>query len=81
MTQRLTVSLPDDIAAWLAGQANASAAVAAAVRRDMLDAAARRAKRQADAEAFGAWMRTSPLPDDAELTAASNEISLRGIGW
>jgi hypothetical protein len=35
MTQRLTVSLPDDVAARLSQEANASAYVTAAVRREM----------------------------------------------
>jgi hypothetical protein len=81
MTQRLTVSLPDDVAAWLASQGNASAAVASAVRREMVDESARQTKRRADARAYAEWMRTGPLPDDAELTALSNEISLRGTEW
>jgi hypothetical protein len=81
MTQRMTVSLPDDVAAWLASRGNASAAVAAAVRKEMVDAATRRAKRRADAQAYARWMRTDPLPDDAELAALSNEISMRGTEW
>lgn len=36
MTAKLSISVPDDVADWLSGQPNASAAVAAAVRAQML---------------------------------------------
>jgi hypothetical protein len=35
MTAKLSISVPDDVAAWLSEQPNASAAVAAAVRAHM----------------------------------------------
>jgi hypothetical protein len=38
MTAKLSISVPDDVADWLSGQPNASAAVAAAVRAQMLAA-------------------------------------------
>jgi hypothetical protein len=40
MTKRVTVSLPDDVAAYLDGEANASAAVADALRARMQRGAA-----------------------------------------
>jgi hypothetical protein len=38
MTAKLSISVPDDVADWLGEQPNASAAVAAAVRAQMLSA-------------------------------------------
>jgi hypothetical protein len=47
MTKRITVSLPDDVAAYLATQENSSAAVAQAVRAQMNRGAATRAMLEA----------------------------------
>ena len=51
MTVKLSISVPDDVAAYLQGQGNASAAVTAAVRRILPDA--RRDRQRAAARAYG----------------------------
>lgn len=60
MTRRVTLSLPDDAAAWLETQAggNASAYVTAVLRRDALERSA---------AAHAAWYRDHPdFAEDAE---------------
>jgi hypothetical protein len=77
MTQRLTVSLPDDVAAWLATEPNASAAVADALRARMADREIASAKRRRDAKVYADWA-AHWLDGEDELIAHSNAISLQG---
>jgi hypothetical protein len=82
MTVRLSISVPDDVAAYLQSQGNASAAVTAAVRRVLPEA--RRARQRTAAEAFGVHLRArTPQHVDADsaLIEASNDIALRGCEW
>jgi hypothetical protein len=82
MTVKLSISVPDDIAAYLQGQGNASAAVTEAVRRILPEA--RRARRREAAQAYGQYLqRRSPqqVADDTALIEASNDISLRDAQW
>ena len=82
MTVKLSISVPDDVAAYLQSQGNASAAVTAAVRRVLPDA--RRARQRAAAQAYGEYLRgrtQQQIDADAALIEASNDIALRGSEW
>jgi hypothetical protein len=82
MTVKLSISVPDDVAAYLQAQGNASAAVTAAVRQVLPDA--RRARQRAAAHAFGEYVRRSSaeqVEEDGALLESSNDIALRGSEW
>jgi predicted nucleotidyltransferase len=82
MTVKLSISVPDDVAAYLQSRGNASAAVTEAIRRVLPEA--RRARQRAAAHAFGEYLRgrTRQQSDaDAALIEVSNEIALRGSEW
>lgn len=82
MTVKLSISVPDDVAAYLREQGNASAAVTAAVRRVLPDA--RRARQRAAAQAHGEYLRrmsAEQIANDTALIESSNDISLRGSEW
>jgi hypothetical protein len=82
MTVKLSISVPDDVAAYLQSQGNASAAVTEAVRRVLPEA--RRAHQHAAAQAYGAYLRQrSPqqIRDDHPLIEDSNDIALRDAQW
>jgi hypothetical protein len=82
MTVKLSISVPDDVAAYLQSQGNASAAVTAAVRRVL--PAARRARQRAAAQAYGAHLRErapQQVETDAALIESSNDLSLHGSEW
>lgn len=82
MTVKLSISVPDDVAAYLQDQGNASAAVTAAVRRILPEA--RQARRRADAQAYGEFLRRQkeqPAQADVDLIESSNDIALRGSEW
>ena len=82
MTVKLSISVPDDVAAYLRGQGNVSAAVTSAVRRVLPEA--RRARQRAAAQALGEHLRgRTPQQTDADtaLVEASNDIALRGTEW
>jgi hypothetical protein len=82
MTVKLSISVPDDVAAYLEGQGNASAAVTAAVRRVLPDA--RRARQRAAAQAYGSYLRgrsIEQLVEDRMLIESSNDIALRDAQW
>jgi hypothetical protein len=76
MTVKLSISVPDDVAAYLQSQGNASAAVTEAVRKLLPEA--RRARQRADARGYADYLRTTgacPAVDD------DNDIALRGTRW
>ena len=82
MTVKLSISVPDDVAEYLQGQGNASAAVTDAVRRVLPDA--RRARQRAAAQAYGEYLRQRTdrqLADDHALIETSNDIALRDAEW
>jgi hypothetical protein len=82
MTVKLSISVPDDIAAYLQGQGNASAAVTEAVRRMLPEA--RRTRQRAAAQAYGEYLRrrtAQQIEDDTTLIESSNDISLRDSRW
>jgi hypothetical protein len=82
MTVKLSISVPDDVAAYLHDQGDVSAAVTEAVRRILPDA--RRARQREAAQAFGAFIRrqdAKDLEDDRTLIESSNDISLRYSRW
>lgn len=82
MTVKLSISVPDDVAAYLQGQGNASAAVTAAVRRILPEA--RRARQRTAAHAYGQYVRGRTVQQadaDAALIETSSDISLRGSEW
>ena len=77
MTVKLSISVPDDVAAYLQDQGNASAAVTDAVRRVLPET--RRARRREAAQAYGQYLQrrsTQQTADDTALIEASNDISL-----
>jgi len=81
MTVKISISVPDDVAAYLQSQANASAAVTDAVRRVLPEA--RRARQRAAAQAYGEYLRRTPrqADDDRMLIESSNDIALRDSQW
>jgi len=82
MTVKISISVPDDVAAYLQSQANASAAVTEAVRRVLPEA--RRARQRAAARAYGEYLRgrtPQQADDDTMLIESSNDIALRDSQW
>jgi hypothetical protein len=82
MTVKLSISVPDDVAAYLQGQGNASAAVTEAVRRVLPEA--RRTRQREGAQAYGEYLRrrtAQQIEDDRTLIESSNDISLRDSQW
>lgn len=82
MTIKLSISVPDDVAAYLQSQGNASAAVTEAVRRVLPEA--RRARQRAAAQAYGEHLRgrtAQQVTDDQILIESSNDIALRDAQW
>ena len=82
MTVKLSISVPGDVAAYLQGQGNASAAVTKAVRRMLPEA--RRARQREAAQAYGEYLRrrtTQQTEDDKALMQSSNDIALRDSQW
>jgi hypothetical protein len=82
MTVKLSISVPDDVAAYLQSQGNASAAVTDAVRRVLPQA--RRARQRAAAQAYGEYLRqrsAQQRADDQALIESSNDVALRDAEW
>ncbi|XVU27455.1 hypothetical protein ACQPZJ_10590 [Actinoplanes sp. CA-054009] len=82
MTIKLSVSVPDDVGAFLQDQANASAVVAEAVRKVMPEA--RRVRQREAALAMAAYrgnQRPADRAAERELIEESNDIALRGTEW
>lgn len=82
MTVKLSISVPDDVAAYLQSRGNASAAVTDAVRRVLPEV--RRERQRAAAQAYGAFLRgRSPqqVADDRALIDSSNDVALRDAQW
>ncbi|WP_091461172.1 hypothetical protein [Micromonospora inyonensis] len=71
MTVKRSISVPDDVAEWLDGQPNVSAAITAAVRAQMagtqLEEALRRAGIEVTEAGKARWRErlTAPIPDAA----------------
>jgi hypothetical protein len=64
---KLSISVPDDVVAYLQNQGNATAAVTAAVRRIL--PAVRRDRQRAAAHAYGEFLRGLP-PEQIEADTA-----------
>ncbi|BCB74532.1 hypothetical protein ACFQ1L_36135 [Phytohabitans flavus] len=82
MTVKLSISVPDDVAAYLQSQGNASAAIVDAVRRVLPQA--RRERQRAAAQAYGEYMRrrsAQQAEDDQAMIEHSNDIALRDAQW
>ena len=82
MTTKLSISVPDDVAAYLQSQGNASAAVTEAVRRMLPEA--RRARQREAARAYGDYLRrraAHQTEDDRALIESSNDVALRDSQW
>jgi hypothetical protein len=82
MTVKLSISVPDDVAAYLQSQGNVSAAVTDAVRRVLPEA--RRERQRAAAQAYGEYLRqrtAQQVADDRTLIESSNDIALRDAQW
>jgi hypothetical protein len=71
MTAKRSISVPDDVAEWLDGQPNVSAAITAAVRAQMagtqVDEVLRRAGIEVTDAGKARWRDrlSTPIPDDA----------------
>lgn len=82
MTTKLTISVPDDIAAFLRDTGNASGAVAAAVRPLLPEA--RRERQRASAQAMAEHLRARTperAAEDEALIEAGNDIALADSQW
>ncbi|HZN16755.1 MAG TPA: hypothetical protein VFB84_00930 [Micromonosporaceae bacterium] len=82
MTVKLSISVPDDVAAYLQSHGNVSAAVTEAVRRVLPET--RRARQRAAAQAYGEYLRrrtAQQVADDRALMESSNDIALRDAQW
>lgn len=82
MTVKLSISVPDDVAAYLQSRGNASAAVVEAVRR--VQPQALRARQREAARAYGAYLRersAQQRDDDRAMIEQSNDIALRDAQW
>lgn len=82
MTVKLSISVPDDVAAYLQSQGNASAAVTDAVRRVL--PRARRARQRAAAQEYGEYLRQRSAQQrahDEALIESSNDVALRDAEW
>jgi hypothetical protein len=82
MTVKLSISVPDDVAAYLQSQGNASAAVVEAVRRVLPQA--RRARQREAAQAYGEYLRqrsAQQAEDDRVIIEYSNDIALHDSQW
>ena len=82
MTVELSISVPDDVAEYLRGRGDASAAVTDAVRRVL--PAVRRARQREAARAYGEYLRrrsAAEAAEERELMESSNDIALRDAEW
>lgn len=82
MTVKLSISVPDDVAAYLQSQGNASAVVTDAVRRVLPEA--RRARQRTAAQGYGEYLRrrtAQQIADDQALIESSNDIAVRDAEW
>lgn len=82
MTVKLSISVPDEVAAYLQQQGNVSAAVTEAVRRVLPEA--RRARQREAAQAYGEYLRqrtAQQVADERSLIEASNDVALRDSQW
>jgi hypothetical protein len=82
MTTKLTISVPDEIAAFLRETGNASGAVTAAVRP--LLTGARRERQRSAAQGMAEHLRLrnpEQIAEDKALIEASNDIALSDSQW
>jgi hypothetical protein len=82
MTIKLSISVPDDVAAYLQSTDNASAAVTEAVRRVLPEV--RRARQRAAAQAYGDYVRRrtpEQAAEDRMLIESSNDVALHDSQW
>jgi hypothetical protein len=82
MTVEVSITLPDDVAAYLREQDDASAVVTAALRRVI--PSSRRERQRAAAQAYGDYQRqrsSHQVEDDIALIESSNDVALRGAEW
>ena len=82
MTVKLSISVPDDVAEYLQGQGNVSAAVTDAVRRVLPEV--RQARQRAAAQAYREHLRrrtAQEIADDRLLIETSNDIALQDAEW
>lgn len=82
MTTKMTISVPDEVAAFLRGTGNASAAVAAAVAPLLVQA--RRDRQRAAAHAMAEHLRgrtPQQVAEDEALIEAGNDVALRDSQW
>ena len=82
MTTKMTISVPDEIAAFLRDTGNASGAVTAAFRP--LLPQARRERQRSAAQAMGEHLRSrtpGQIAEDVALIEASNDVALTDSQW
>ncbi|GAA0559520.1 hypothetical protein GCM10010172_48260 [Paractinoplanes ferrugineus] len=76
MTVKLSITVPDDVAAYLQQCGDPSAAVTEAVRRVLPEV--RRARQRAAARAYADFVRRVGVDKQVE---DSNNVALRGARW
>lgn len=82
MTVKLSISVPDDVAAYLQSTGNASAAVAEAVRPHLPQARRQRQREAARAMAAHLQSRSAQqVAEDEALVEASNDAALADTQW
>jgi hypothetical protein len=82
MTVKLSISVPDDVAAYLQSQGNVSAAVVEAVRQVLPQA--RRARQQEAARSYREYLRGRSAQqgeDERAMIEQNNDIALRDAQW
>lgn len=79
MTVKLSISVPDEVAAFLAGQDNASRVVAIAVQRYMNDDSVKRAARREAAGAYAAWINSGEAPPEFSDPEVIDELNTAGL--
>jgi len=81
MTVKLSVSVPDEVAAYLGTQPNTSAAVVAAVHAQMQSTQSRRERQRSAAVAYSEWATATGHDHLDELDRTSADISLGRAEW
>jgi metal-responsive CopG/Arc/MetJ family transcriptional regulator len=82
MTVKLSISVPDEVAAYLQSKGNVSAAVTDAVRRVLPEG--RRLRQREAAQAYGEYLRqrtAQQVEEDRAMIEASNDLALRDSQW
>ena len=79
MTVKLSISVPDEVAAFLATHDNASRIVAVAVQRYMNDASVKQQARREAADAYVAWINSGDAPPEFADPEVIDELNTGGL--